>query len=277
MTNSSTDALFHFHDGRCNCDRGGWSSLRGGNPAHIVLSTRGAFGVRAGSRTCLAHPGTALTVVGEVEYQVCHPRDDGHDYLVVAMRDDLFEELVPDAPAIAQQDYDLGVHVYLLNALKLRREHNGDHLLLDETFLELVRELGRARKEVIGPVGNSSRCVRIAMSEIAARFDENVSLKALAGLAHCSPYYLSRHFRAVTGFTMAQYRTRLRLLHALERLFDGEEALTGLALDLGFSHHSHFTAAFGQWFGQTPSTVRSLGRQDRAVVWDLARAGLRTN
>ena len=137
-----------------------------------------------------------------------------------------------------------------------------------------MRALGRGREEVVGPVSNSSRCVQIAMSEIAARFDENLSLNALAGLAHCSPYYLSRHFRAVTGFTMAQYRTRLRLLPPLERLFDGEEALTGLALDLGFSHHSHFTAAFGQWFGLTPSTVRCFGRQDRGLVWDVARAGL---
>jgi AraC family transcriptional regulator len=276
MTNPGDDALLQFHDGHCACDRDGWSALRGGNPAHIVLSTRGAFGVRAGSRTCLAPPGTALVMAGEVEYQVRHPRDDGHDYLVVAMRDDLFEELVQDSPAIAQRDYGLDVHVRLLNALRLRREHKEDRLLLDEIFLELVRVLGRARDEDIGPAGNSSRCVRIAVAEIAARFDENVSLNALAGLAQCSPYSLSRHFRAVTGFTMAQYRTRLRLLHALERVFDGEEALTGLALDLGFSHHSHFTASFGQWFGQTPSTVRSLGHQDRELVWDVARAGLRT-
>jgi AraC-like DNA-binding protein len=116
--------------------------------------------------------------------------------------------------------------------------------------------------------------VKIAAAEIETRFDENLSLRILAGLAGCSPCYLSRNFRAETGFTMAQYRTRLRLLHALDRLFEGEEALTPLALDLGFSHHSHFTAAFGRWFGKTPSAARNLGRQDRALLWDWACAGL---
>jgi AraC-like DNA-binding protein len=44
---------------------------------------------------------------------------------------------------------------------------------------------------------------------------------------------------------------RLRLARALDLLGDYFD-LTGLALDLGFSSHSHFSAAFKQAYGQTP-------------------------
>jgi AraC-like DNA-binding protein len=45
---------------------------------------------------------------------------------------------------------------------------------------------------------------------------------------------------------------------ALERLDAGERDLTRLALDLGYSSHSHFTDAFRRSFGVTPSTARKL-------------------
>jgi AraC-like DNA-binding protein len=34
--------------------------------------------------------------------------------------------------------------------------------------------------------------------------------------------------------------------------------LTELGFDLGFSSHSHFTSAFRETFGRTPSELRSL-------------------
>jgi AraC-like DNA-binding protein len=41
----------------------------------------------------------------------------------------------------------------------------------------------------------------------------------------------------------------------LERLPHYRERLTDLALDLGFSSHSHFTSAFRAYFGRTPSAL----------------------
>jgi len=63
-------------------------------------------------------------------------------------------------------------------------------------------------------------------------------------------------FRQRTGVSIHRYLTRLRLRASLERLADGASDLTTLALDLGFSSHSHFSGAFRAEFGQTPSEVR---------------------
>lgn len=43
---------------------------------------------------------------------------------------------------------------------------------------------------------------------------------------------------------------------ALERMPTYGEGLTMLALELGFSSHSHFSAAFRREFGVAPSTPR---------------------
>ena len=64
--------------------------------------------------------------------------------------------------------------------------------------------------------------------------------------------YLTQVFQQVEGLPLYRYQLRLRLARALD-LIAGHEDLSGLAQDLGFSSHSHFTAAFRQAYGMTPS------------------------
>jgi AraC-like DNA-binding protein len=48
----------------------------------------------------------------------------------------------------------------------------------------------------------------------------------------------------------------LRLRASLERVAEQRADLTSIALDLGFSSHSHFTDVFRREFGKTPSEFR---------------------
>jgi AraC-like DNA-binding protein len=64
---------------------------------------------------------------------------------------------------------------------------------------------------------------------------------------------LARIFRRETGLSLHRQLTRLRLRDALEHLANGKPDLTGLALDLGFSSHAHFSHSFRHEFGSTPS------------------------
>jgi AraC-like DNA-binding protein len=70
-------------------------------------------------------------------------------------------------------------------------------------------------------------------------------------------------FERVTGATIHRYLTRLRLRVALARIADGESNLTALALDLGFSSHSHLTSTFAREFGAPPSRLRAELSQPR--------------
>ena len=99
-----------------------------------------------------------------------------------------------------------------------------------------------------------------AKAELAAAPAARTTLDQLARRLHVSAFHLARVFRAETGFALADYRRTLRLRAALERLPDSGRDLSGLALDLGFSSHSHFAASFRREFGVQPAVLRDAGR-----------------
>jgi AraC family transcriptional regulator len=85
-----------------------------------------------------------------------------------------------------------------------------------------------------------------------------------------SPFHLARLFRRHTGFSLHGYRTRIRLLQALDRIEEARGALTDLALELGFSSQSHLTDAFRRAFGVPPGALarpelRSLAASGRGA------------
>ena len=74
---------------------------------------------------------------------------------------------------------------------------------------------------------------------------------------------------------MHAYRNDVRLRLSLEAVMDGEQDLSQIALDAGFSSHSHFTSAFRAHFGLTPSGARDArcGMRDAvAFSWSRTRA-----
>ena len=93
---------------------------------------------------------------------------------------------------------------------------------------------------------------------VAPRVSHRLTLTVIARAVQCSVFHLCRSFRRATGLTLHAYRDEVRLRLALERLENGERDLTRLALDLGYSSHSHFTAAFRRSFRTPPSAARKL-------------------
>ena len=95
--------------------------------------------------------------------------------------------------------------------------------------------------------------VQHAQHLIALDPASNIPLRVLADACGLSPFQLCRLFRIRTGDTITAHRHALRLRLALERLRDARGDLTGIALDLGYSSHSHFTFAFRRHFGYAPT------------------------
>ena len=95
---------------------------------------------------------------------------------------------------------------------------------------------------------------------IAADLAASPTLGELAASAACSPFDLCRSFRSATGMTISEYRSSLRMRTSLAMLRNCRKDLAEIALDLGFSSHSHFTARFRTHFGMTPSTWRAVSR-----------------
>lgn len=143
------------------------------------------------------------------------------------------------------------------------REATPDRLFVEETVLSVlgaVSGLAYRRQDVparlVTRASRGGDAVESARDVIARRYRENLSLSDIAREVGSSVFHLSRIFHARTGFSLHVYRNQLRLRDALDRLAERDVDITDIALDLGFSSHSHFTDTFRRSFGQTPSTVR---------------------
>lgn len=119
------------------------------------------------------------------------------------------------------------------------------------TYAEAPHPRGRPRE-----AARRAELARALERELASSFREARSLARLAASVGTSPFHATRVFRRHTGLTIHGYRHRLRLQAVLERLGDAHVDLTELALETGFSSHSHLTEAFRRAFGAPPSRWR---------------------
>ena len=87
-------------------------------------------------------------------------------------------------------------------------------------------------------------------------FSCDLSLQALANESGYSRVHFVRMFRAATGYSPHNYLLNLRLERARELLKNPSLSLIGIALDCGFSSHSHMSRLFHKSVGVTPSAYR---------------------
>ena len=134
-----------------------------------------------------------------------------------------------------------------------RRFGDADPLKVEEESIAIAEEVAaRIRKPSGRRVRVSEGVIERARSTLAAHFAEPLSLADVARQTGVSSAYLSRTFRSVTGQTMHAFREELRLRRALDLLPDFRGDFTRVALDLGYSSHSHFSSRFRRYFGLTP-------------------------
>jgi AraC-like DNA-binding protein len=256
---------------------------------HIVFPRSGVFLKQVAGREFVADPNHVLFFNQHEPYRCAHPVEGGDDCTVFAFRPELLREVIGYyQPGVADRPERLFEFTHTLTEQSVFFFHQRvrqcllsgvrDALMIDECSLDLLAALmchtyqGRG----IQPPHRRATTASVHREQaektrllLAGRFAEDLGLEEIARAVHSSTFQLARVFHRETGLAMHQYRTRLRLRVALERLVEAEADLTALALDLGFSSHSHFTSAFHRAFGITPSecrrraTVKRLGEMSR--------------
>lgn len=100
------------------------------------------------------------------------------------------------------------------------------------------------------PLASDKRVRQVCEALLANPADER-GLEAWAPRVGASTRTLARLFVSETGSTFAEWRRQMRLLEAIDRLGKGQ-AVTRVALDLGYESPSAFIAMFRRTLGASP-------------------------
>jgi AraC family transcriptional regulator len=95
--------------------------------------------------------------------------------------------------------------------------------------------------------------VKFFMNE---NFMEDISLSQLADFGNMSPFHFNRLFKKITNCTPDKYLLSVRLQLAHLQLKNTQQPVTEVAFACGFKSLDHFSAAYKQKFGRSPSAAR---------------------
>jgi AraC-like DNA-binding protein len=95
-----------------------------------------------------------------------------------------------------------------------------------------------------------------ALQFIERHFREPVGLPEIARACCCSTSRLSHVFSSVMSVSPIDYRNRLRIVHAMDRIAQTDERLDHVAAEAGFQSFSQFCSLFKRITGRTPAALR---------------------
>lgn len=257
-----------------------WGETLRGSALHVWLNFRGeGLVVWPGGSRVILRPGMVLWVQsgrtapssahwlpGEEEHE-CLALTYGNDWLT-AMLGGIEADLDPELrPLVMAVDGNVRMVERPLTAADRGWAHGflGPHLceqareLLDHARLTefLLRHVLRSAERGKAVLTRTQRLAQERTEKVKrillSRLDDPPPLEKLAAAAGCSAPYLSRTFAEVEGRTLSLWLRGARIERAAELLRTGQCNVSEAALEVGYRSFSHFSRAFQEEKGMTPS------------------------
>lgn len=236
----------------------------------LVFPYRGAYVRHVGREDAVGEANQVLFFNGGEGYRVSHPVSGGDASLTVTLAGPLLAEVAPrdllrgtGPVAFKPRRLRIDARAQVLTAILRHglRFQSAEPLEAESLALTLVqRALGPRTTHAAGASAGRQRLVDRIKLVLASDLGRRWTLAEIAAEVRGSPVYLTQVFQQVEGMPLYRYQLRLRLARALDLLPEYGD-LTSLALDLGFSSHSHFTSAFRAAYGRSPSSFRQSLRR----------------
>ena len=215
---------------------------------HLVYAASGVLSVHTERGTSIVPTNrVAWTPAGFAHFHRAHSRTDMRIVFLPAS----LAGLVPLRPAVFLVS-ELAREILL--ALTGSRDHRGAaHTRLRRVLVDELQEAREQPLQLPRPRDDRLRAVARLLDE---RPEDTSSLAVLGQEIGASARTLSRLLHDELGMTFYQWRTQLRVYHALVLLADGHDT-TRVAHACGWSNPSSFIAAFTDLVGTTPGRYRS--------------------
>lgn len=270
MAKKTRDDIKLWRDGALH---GGMEILRAScyehsYPAHfhdefvIAAFARGAQRTRICREKGIAAPGTVMVIApGEVHTGEAVQRDEGWDYCAFYPSQALVNE-VGETVLRGRGEVNFGSEGMRHDPQMARRLLQASAVLSESKDpLEKECVMYRVMNQLVGHYGertvHSGRQAMLradisrALDYLQCRYQQPVTVKDVASVAGLSEFYFMRTFQAITGLSVHQYLTQLRLVRAKGLLAKGVNAAQ-VATDVGFFDQSHLIKHFRAHFGTTP-------------------------
>ncbi len=163
-------------------------------------------------------------------------------------------------PAFQIRDAQIEAIAMMLFA-EFQQEHFDNGLYLDSltnvVAVNLLRHHTASKPRLpIYEGGLPPRQLGQVLDYIDAFLDKNIKLADLAQLLDMSSFHFSRLFKQSIGMTPHQYLSQQRVERAKQLLKKTDRLIIDIALECGFSSHSHLSKQFRQFTGMTPKAYR---------------------
>ena len=129
--------------------------------------------------------------------------------------------------------------------------------------------------------GNETRYIedpiRSALDYLSNHITENIRLESLAAAAGYSLSRFKYKFKETIGITPAEYVTMQKIELAKRRLAEGDESITELAYNLGYSSSNYFCSVFKKMMNCSPQNYRLRYRKKKRKMIEttLFHSGIR--
>jgi signal transduction histidine kinase/DNA-binding LacI/PurR family transcriptional regulator/AraC-like DNA-binding protein/response regulator of citrate/malate metabolism len=162
----------------------------------------------------------------------------------------------------AMRDTDIGREIPVvvltgksLSYEEMQRLNHGMASVLAKGILsadETLAHIEAALSCTLRPGSEARRTVLKALAYIHAQYAEAISRDSIAEHVSVSSRHLNRCFRQELGISPVTYLNRYRIKQAKALLQRGEQTVTAIGLEVGFSSSGYFTRIFRQEIGLSP-------------------------
>ncbi|MBW4620572.1 MAG: AraC family transcriptional regulator [Cyanosarcina radialis HA8281-LM2] len=167
-------------------------------------------------------------------------------------------ELIPEFRTRDPQIESLG----LLLLAELKQENVGGQLYIESLAnvlaVHLLRQYATAEPRIFTHKGGlPEHQLQQVLDYIHAHLDRDIKLDDLARLLNISQFHFIYLFKQAIGTSPYQYLLQQRVERAKLLLKQTERSIVEIALECGFSSHSHLSKQFRQLTGMTPKAYRT--------------------
>ncbi|MQY17031.1 HTH-type transcriptional regulator NimR [Nocardia sp. RB20] len=224
------------------------SSLHTHRRGHLVYAARGVLSVRTERGTSIVPANRIAWTPAEFAHR--HRAHGDTDMRIVFLPPSL-SRLMPERPAVFTAS---GLTREIVLSLTGTRDHDrAARARLHRVLVDDLREASEQPLQLPEPRDDRLRAVARLLYETPS---DNTSLADLGHMIGAGARTLSRLFHTELGMTFYEWRTQIRIHHALLLLADGHD-ITHVAHACGWSNPSGFITAFTTLVGTTPGRYRT--------------------